>query len=99
MVAQRFSAGYACARILPRMPTRPKSPDHEITKRPNHPTRRTFLAGTAALALATTLRARAPKVRVGVCTRDVAGAVQYGFEYIEPAAADIAAMSEDDFRT
>jgi len=37
-------------------------------------------------------------VRLGVCTSDVAGAVKYGFDYIEPAAADIAGMSEDKFR-
>ena len=35
---------------------------------------------------------------VGVCTRDIAGAAKYGFDYIEPAAAEIAAMSEDQFR-
>jgi sugar phosphate isomerase/epimerase len=37
-------------------------------------------------------------VKVGVCTRDVAGAAKYGFDYIEPAAAEIAAMTEAQFR-
>jgi len=37
-------------------------------------------------------------VKLGVCTNDIAGAVRYGFGYIEPAAADIAGMSEDKFR-
>ena len=37
-------------------------------------------------------------LKLGVCTSDVAGAVKYGFDYIEPAAADIAGMSEDKFR-
>jgi len=40
----------------------------------------------------------AAKLKLGVCTNDVAGAVKYGFDYIEPSAADIAAMSEDKFR-
>jgi D-psicose/D-tagatose/L-ribulose 3-epimerase len=34
-----------------------------------------------------------------VCTRDVAAAAKSGFEYIEPAAAEIAAMTEADFTT
>ena len=37
-------------------------------------------------------------MKVGVCTRDIASAGKYGFDYIEPAAAEIAAMSEDQFR-
>jgi D-psicose/D-tagatose/L-ribulose 3-epimerase len=40
----------------------------------------------------------AAKLKIGVCTNDVAGAVRYGFDYIEPSAADIAGMSEDKFR-
>jgi sugar phosphate isomerase/epimerase len=40
----------------------------------------------------------AAKLKLGVCTNDVAGAVRYGFDYIEPSAADIAGMSEDNFR-
>jgi sugar phosphate isomerase/epimerase len=38
------------------------------------------------------------KLKLGVCTNDVAAAVKYGFGYIEPSAAEIAAMSEDKFR-
>jgi sugar phosphate isomerase/epimerase len=33
-----------------------------------------------------------------VCTRDVAAAVKYGFDYIEPGAADLSAMSVEQFR-
>src|SRR5262249_54163761 len=57
--------------------------------------RRTFLAAITGGAL---LQRPLAKVKLGVCTNDVAGAVRYGFEYIEPSAADIAGMSEDKFR-
>src|SRR5215831_6628271 len=60
-------------------------------------TRRTFLAGASA-AFVCSAWGRARPVKVGVCTRDVAGAAKYGFDYIEPAAAEIAAMSNDQFR-
>jgi sugar phosphate isomerase/epimerase len=60
-------------------------------------TRRTFLADGAA-AFACSAWGRARQVKVGVCTRDVASAAKYGFDYVEPAAAEIAAMSEDQFR-
>jgi sugar phosphate isomerase/epimerase len=43
-------------------------------------------------------RSKTGKVSLGVCTRDVDDAKKYGFDYIEPAAADVAAMSEEDFR-
>jgi len=33
-----------------------------------------------------------------VCTRDFAGAAKYGFDYIEPSAAEIASLSDQDFR-
>jgi D-psicose/D-tagatose/L-ribulose 3-epimerase len=33
-----------------------------------------------------------------VCTRDIGAAAKYGFDYVEPAAAEIAAMSESEFR-
>jgi D-psicose/D-tagatose/L-ribulose 3-epimerase len=42
--------------------------------------------------------AAAARLKLGVCTNDAAGAVRYGFDYIEPSAADIAGMSEDKFR-
>lgn len=61
-------------------------------------TRRTFLAGLAVSTLCPVDWAAPRAVSVGVCTRDLAGAVKYGFDYIEPSAADIAAMSEDQLR-
>src|SRR5260370_3203968 len=61
-------------------------------------TRRRFLAGITAAALYSPAWSRAATVKVGVCTRDIASAVKYGFDYIEPAAAEITAMSEDQFR-
>lgn len=61
-------------------------------------TRRTFLTAGAAAALCPPVWSRAPSVKVGVCTRDFAGAAKYGFDYLEPAAAEIAAMTEDQFR-
>jgi D-psicose/D-tagatose/L-ribulose 3-epimerase len=61
-------------------------------------TRRTFLASAAAALVCPTARGRARSVKIGVCTRDVAGAAKYGFDYVEPAAAEIAAMSKDQFR-
>lgn len=60
-------------------------------------TRRTFVAGVAAAVLCPAAWGRARSLKVGVCTRDVAGAAKYSFDYIEPAAAEIAAMSEDQF--
>ena len=61
-------------------------------------TRRTLLAGIATSPSYWAALGRSAKVTIGVCTRDCAGAVKYGFDYIEPGAAEIAAMSEDDFR-
>jgi D-psicose/D-tagatose/L-ribulose 3-epimerase len=61
-------------------------------------TRRTFLAGAAAASVCAAASGLARPVKVGVCTRDVAGAAKYGFDYVEPAAAEIAAMSKDQFR-
>ena len=52
-------------------------------------TRRTFLTGAAAAVLSPLAWGRAGAVKVGVCTRDIAGAAKYGFDYIEPAAAEI----------
>ena len=61
-------------------------------------TRRTFLSSVAAVAVSSSAWSKTRTVKVGVCTRDVAGAAKYGFDYIEPAAAEIAAMREDEFR-
>lgn len=64
--------------------------------------RRHFLAGAAASAVFCAMRSSAnpatAKIKIGVCSKDVPGAVQAGFEYIEPAAADIAAMTEEQYR-
>ncbi len=61
------------------------------------PTRRAFLVSTGALALP--LRAKTEPVEVGVCgaLEDFPKAVQYGFDYFEPAAAAIAALNEQAF--
>ena len=61
-------------------------------------TRRTFLAGLAVAPFCLTATTTADKARVGVCTSDSAAAAKYGFDYIEPSAATIAAMSDDEFR-
>ena len=61
-------------------------------------TRRTFLTGAAAAFVFPSAGGRTRPVKVGVCTPDVAGAAGYGFDYVEPAAAEIAAMSKDQFR-
>ena len=60
-------------------------------------TRRTFLTALAASPLGLSALKSGERVTVGVCTSDVAGAAHYGFDYIEPAAAEIAAMSNDQF--
>ena len=60
--------------------------------------RRTFLAGVAASFLCSAAWSKDENVEIGVCTRDLENALKYGFDYIEPGAADIAAMSEEDFR-
>src|SRR4030095_10364371 len=64
--------------------------------------RRTFLSAIGAVALSSLEAARGSSqpsaLKLGVCTSDITGAVKYGFDYIEPAAADIAGMSEDKFK-
>lgn len=60
--------------------------------------RRTFLVALAASPLLAFAREHSTNIKIGVCTRDFSNASKYGFDYIEPAAADIAAMSDDDFR-
>ena len=59
--------------------------------------RRTFLSAIATSPLWLAAFQSAAKVKVGVCTRDYPNATKYGFDYIEPSAADIAAMSDEDF--
>jgi sugar phosphate isomerase/epimerase len=61
-------------------------------------TRRTFLTALAGAALPRLAWGRAGRIKLGVCTNDVAEAVKYGFDYIEPAAAEIAGMSEEQFQ-
>jgi len=41
---------------------------------------------------------KAAKIKIGVCSKDLPGVVKAGFEYLEPAAADIAAMTEEQFK-
>lgn len=60
-------------------------------------TRRALL-GSLAVSPFLTAFWSAANVKIGVCTRDGASAAKFGFDYIEPAAAEIAAMSEDEFR-
>ena len=62
--------------------------------------RRSFLSSLAATPLYRWAGswASANQVKIGVCTKDAASAAKYGFDYIEPGAADIAAMSDDDFK-
>jgi D-psicose/D-tagatose/L-ribulose 3-epimerase len=66
--------------------------------------RRTFLATITVGALcqrpgwSQTAPTVAAKLKIGVCTNDIVGAVRYGFDYIEPSAADVAGMSADKFR-
>jgi D-psicose/D-tagatose/L-ribulose 3-epimerase len=60
-------------------------------------TRRTFLAGLAAAPFCLTATTITGKIKIGVCTNDSATAAKYGFDYIEPSAATIAAMSDDEF--
>ena len=65
-------------------------------------TRRSFLArlgaGAAAVGAIGAAAWSEPRVRIGVCTRDIENAAKYGFDYIEPGAGDIAAMSVEQFR-
>ncbi|HWY69542.1 MAG TPA: sugar phosphate isomerase/epimerase family protein [Terriglobales bacterium] len=60
-------------------------------------TRRALLASLAISPFLAAFKS-VGNIKIGVCTRDSANAVKYGFDYIEPAAAEIAAMSEAEFR-
>lgn len=59
--------------------------------------RRTFLSALALSPFWLAGFQSVSKAEVGVCTRDYANASKYGFDYIEPSAGDIAAMTDDDF--
>lgn len=61
---------------------------------------RTLAAAAAASLPRVELRAAAPQVQIGVCAppRDLEKAQSYGFDYLEPAAAAVAAMSDADFQ-
>jgi len=61
--------------------------------------RREFMAAAAAAALATRLRATAGGVRLGVCAnlKNLDAVAAAGFDYIEPSAADIAALDAAGF--
>lgn len=62
--------------------------------------RRGFLRGLGATmgagAVASSAAARIGNIQIGVCTKcaNLPKVVHYGFDYIEPAAAEVAAMSE-----
>lgn len=60
-------------------------------------TRRTFLSAVATSPLWLTAFQESAKIKIGVCTRDFGSAAKYHFDYIEPSAADIAAMSDAEF--
>lgn len=62
--------------------------------------RRQFLFSLGAAALSVPAWARFGGIEIGVCrpSRDLADAVKYGFDYLEPAAAEIATMDEQAFQ-
>ena len=64
--------------------------------------RRDFLAGAvasaAACAVSSVAKTASPKIKIGVCSKDLPGAAKAGFQYLEPAAADIAAMTEEQYK-
>jgi D-psicose/D-tagatose/L-ribulose 3-epimerase len=60
--------------------------------------RRSFLGALVAAPFYLAAREAAGTVKVGVCSHDAAGAAKYGFDYIEPAGAEIAGMSDEEFR-
>ncbi len=62
-------------------------------------TRRRMLATAAGAALSLKAFAKVNGVELGVCGKptEVAQTVQYGYDYLEPSAATIAALSDADF--
>jgi D-psicose/D-tagatose/L-ribulose 3-epimerase len=63
-------------------------------------TRREFLLAAGVTGIAIPALASVEGIKIGVCvpTRELDAVVGYGFDYIEPAAASVSAMSEDDFQ-
>ncbi|MGH9325107.1 MAG: sugar phosphate isomerase/epimerase family protein [Terriglobia bacterium] len=61
--------------------------------------RRQFLCGLGAAASGRKALARVGRIQIGVCSRpeNFPLAVDYGFDYLEPPAATVAAMSESAF--
>src|SRR5579862_9103594 len=57
-------------------------------------------AATASLPARELRAAAAPPMQIGVCAspRDLEKAQSYGFDYLEPPAAAVAAMSDADFQ-
>jgi sugar phosphate isomerase/epimerase len=74
-----------------------------MTKRPfesvSSLTRRSMLATTAGAALSLKAFAKIHGVELGVCGKpsEFSQAEQYGYDYFEPSAASVAAMSDADF--
>ena len=60
-------------------------------------TRRALIASLAASPFLAAFKS-VESIKIGVCTHDAASAATYGFDYVEPAAAEIAAMSDNEFR-
>ena len=62
--------------------------------------RREFLLAAGAAGMVVPAFASIEGIQIGVCvpTRELDEVVRYGFDYIEPAAASIAAMSEANFQ-
>lgn len=63
-------------------------------------TRREFLIAAGAVGISIPALASVEGIKIGVCasTRELDQVVSYGFDYIEPAAASIAEMSEAEFQ-
>ena len=63
-------------------------------------TRREFLLAASAAGIAIPSLAAIEGIQIGVCapTRELDEAAQYGFDYLEPAAASVAEMSDADFQ-
>ena len=70
-----------------------------MTSESHSSSRLLFLKTLGAAALAAPALARTGRVKVGVCAKsaDLENAVHYGFDYLEPAAAEISEMDETQF--